>query len=99
MNEFMDGKRQKISQENYGVRGTGEAYATTPVGHQPPVVPHEETTKEEDIFKRILEKKNLRSSLKRVKENKGAPGVDSMKTEELKEKDKAAHQAKWRNLC
>lgn len=83
VNEFMDGKRQKISTENYGTSGTGEAHAATHVGQKPPAAPHEEKTKEEDILHRILAPKNLRLALKKVKANKGAPGIDGMSVDEL----------------
>ncbi len=83
MNEFMDGKRQKTSYEACGSSGRGEAKTTGHAGHKPSVAPHEKMTKEDDILEKILERKNLRLALKRVKENKGAPGVDGMTVDEL----------------
>lgn len=37
------------------------------------------------VWERIFERKNLFAALKRVKENKGAPGIDGMTVEELPE--------------
>jgi RNA-directed DNA polymerase len=37
------------------------------------------------MWERIFERKNLFAALKRVKENKGAPGIDGMTVEELPE--------------
>ena len=39
----------------------------------------------EGVWERIFERKNLFAALKRVKENKGAPGIDGMTVEELLE--------------
>ena len=83
MNEFMDGKKQKTSYEAYDLSGKGEAQATKHGGQKSPMAPHEKTTKEKVVLEKILERKNLRLALKRVKENKGAPGVDGMTVDEL----------------
>ena len=37
------------------------------------------------VWEQIYERKNLFAALKRVKENKGAPGIDGMTVEELPE--------------
>ncbi len=41
------------------------------------------------VWEQVFERKNLFSALKRVKENKGAPGIDGMTVEELPEHLKA----------
>jgi RNA-directed DNA polymerase len=43
----------------------------------------ESLTRSEQLMEEICERENLRQALKRVKGNKGAPGVDGMKVEEL----------------
>lgn len=83
MNEFMDGKRQKTSNEACGLSGKGETQATRCAGQKPSMAPHEKMTKEEDILNKVLERGNMRLALKRVKENKGASGVDGMTVNEL----------------
>ncbi len=41
------------------------------------------------MWEQVFERKNLFTALKRVKENKGAPGIDGMTVEELPEYLKA----------
>ena len=46
-------------------------------------LPLETPTSDEQVMERILERENLKRALKRVRENKGAPGVDGMKVGQL----------------
>jgi RNA-directed DNA polymerase len=43
----------------------------------------ESLTRSEELMEEICERENLKRAMKRVKENKGAPGIDGMKVEEL----------------
>lgn len=43
----------------------------------------ESLTRSEHVMEEICERENLKRALKRVKANKGAPGIDGMKVEEL----------------
>lgn len=43
----------------------------------------ESLTRSEQLMEEICERENLKRALKRVKANKGAPGIDGMKVEEL----------------
>lgn len=44
---------------------------------------HERPTEQYELLERILERRNLRRALKRVRRNKGAPGIDGMTVKEL----------------
>ena len=46
-------------------------------------LPLETPTSDDQVMERILERENLKRALKRVRENKGAPGVDGMKVGQL----------------
>ena len=39
--------------------------------------------KQNHLMEKVVERKNLTAALKRVMQNKGAPGIDGMKVEEL----------------
>jgi RNA-directed DNA polymerase len=43
----------------------------------------ESTQHERGLWEKIFSRENLQAALKRVRENKGAPGVDGMRVEEL----------------
>lgn len=79
----MDNERQKIQESACGLSGKGKAQATKCAGQKLSTAPHEDATKEEDVLSKVLERGNLRLAIKRVKENKGAPGVDGMTVDEL----------------
>ena len=46
-------------------------------------LPLETPTSDDQVLERILERENRKRALKRVRENKGAPGVDGMKVGQL----------------
>ncbi|MEX2430403.1 MAG: group II intron reverse transcriptase/maturase, partial [Dehalococcoidia bacterium] len=39
----------------------------------------------DDLMERVVERNNLMRALKRVRKNKGSPGIDGMRVEELPE--------------
>jgi RNA-directed DNA polymerase len=45
--------------------------------------PSENPTEQARLMEQILERENMRRALKRVRKNKGAPGVDGMTVEQL----------------
>jgi len=47
-----------------------------------------------DLLEQVLDHRNIMKALKRVEENKGAPGIDGMKTKELR----AYLVANWKDL-
>lgn len=62
-----------------------EARGTTGEGTEAPIATRqdESLTQSEELMEEICERENLKRALKRVKGNKGAPGIDGMKVEEL----------------
>jgi len=84
----MSGKRQKIQMElAFAVESRSEAPRATDEGIEPNMAKREAQSpaKTEGLMKEVVERENLRRALKRVKANKGAPGVDGMTVEELPE--------------
>jgi len=63
------------------VSGTGEKKGRE---HQAPTVVREKTQPEaERLLEEVLRRENMLSALRRVRSNKGAPGIDGMTVEEL----------------
>lgn len=82
----MNEERQKIQMKlAFMTEEEGEAQVTVVGGTEAFVVTgrDESLTRSEELMEEICEPENLKKALKRVKENKGAPGVDRMKVEEL----------------
>ena len=61
--------------ETHGLPGRDER-STATFGHESPTTP-------EQMMEEICEPSNLKKALKRVKANKGSPGVDGMTVSEL----------------
>lgn len=82
----MDGKRQKNQLEMafMGERRS-EAPTSSMEGTEPAVAlrQDESPTRTEQLMEEVCERENLKRALKRVKGNKGSPGIDGMKVEEL----------------
>ena len=82
----MSEERQKSQMKLAFMEGSeSEARATTREGTEARIATRqdESLTRSEELMEEICERENLKRALKRVKANKGAPGIDGMKVEEL----------------
>jgi len=82
----MGEKRQKIQYElAFKAKGRGEAPEVAEEGVEAPTANRktESTASTEHLMEEVCERKNLKRALKRVKANKGSPGVDGMTVEEV----------------
>ena len=82
----MSEERQKSQMRLAFMEGSeSEARAATREGTEAPIATRqdESLTRSEQLMEEICEGENLKRALKRVKGNKGAPGIDGMKVEEL----------------
>jgi RNA-directed DNA polymerase len=86
---LMSGKRQKTRPEQLGLAlsaaGRGEAPSAADRGTEPFTAKqvHESPADTEGLMEEVCEQENCRQALRRVKANKGAPGVDGMDVREL----------------
>jgi len=83
---LVSGKRQKNQLElGFGGEGGGEAPGVSGGGAEPLAAEHRTESPElsERLMEEVLEGENLRKALKRVKANKGSPGIDGMTVEQL----------------
>ena len=85
----MAGKRQKMIQLRlaFPEEGRGEAPRATKEGTEPATAEHrtESPASGEQKMEEICQRDNLIRAWKRVKSNRGSPGVDGMTVDELKE--------------
>jgi RNA-directed DNA polymerase len=85
----MSGKRQKIQPEQLGlalqVAGRSEAPRAAGQGTEPLTAKrgHESPADTERLMEEVCERENCQQALRRVKANKGGPGVDGMTVHEL----------------
>ena len=82
----MSEERQKSQMElAFKEVSESEARAASREGTEAPIATgqDESLTRSEQLMEEICERENLKRALKRVKANKGAPGIDGMKVEEL----------------
>ncbi len=85
----MSGKWQKNQPEQLGLafpaEGRGEAPRSVGEGTEPPMAKrmHEIPADIERLMEEVCERENCQQALKRVKANKGSPGVDGMTVQEL----------------
>ncbi len=83
MRDSQDGKRRKSQMQlAFGEMGEGEARNPSPEGTEPSPAERsaERPAKAEGLMEVIVSPENVKKALKRVMENKGAPGVDGMTT-------------------
>src|SRR6266699_1968424 len=87
----MSGRRQKNQPEQLGLalltEGRSEAPRTVSRGFEPPMAKHqnESPADTEALMEEVCERENCQQALRRVKANKGSPGVDGMTVCELPE--------------
>src|SRR5437016_13085001 len=85
----MSGKLQKTRPEQLGLAvpgdGRGEAPKATRRGTETPTAKrmHESPADTERLMEEVCERENCEQALRRVKANKGGPGVDGMTVHEL----------------
>jgi len=82
----VSGKRQKSQMKlAFETGGEGEAFETLDGGTEPSTAQRgtESPASTEGLMEEVLEAENLKKALKRVKANKGSPGIDGMTVEEL----------------
>jgi RNA-directed DNA polymerase len=82
----MAGRQQKNQYElAFMAAGSGEAATLASEGTEPAVAERsaESPTQNERLMEEVCEAENLRQALKRVRSNKGSPGLDGMSVDEL----------------
>lgn len=81
--EFVETEKPKTAQVAFRENPEGEARKGTHEGHQVSTVRSSVESFADDVMGRVLEAENLKEALKRVRKNKGAPGIDGMTVDEL----------------
>ena len=76
---------QKTAEAELALRGRGEAPRAQRSGESRPATHGDERSGNDGLMERVVERSNVEKALKRVKQNKGSPGVDGMKVDELAE--------------
>jgi len=82
----VSGRRQKTQMKlAFTAESRGEAPMAAGGGTEPPTGKHgtESPASTERLMEEVCEQENLRKALKRVRRNKGSPGVDGMTVGEL----------------
>lgn len=74
---------QKPAQAELALAGRGEAPRGKRSGESRTATHGDERSGNDDLMKRVVERSNVEKALKRVKQNKGSPGVDGMSVDEL----------------
>jgi RNA-directed DNA polymerase len=77
--------RQMTMQMELLLEGRGEAPRVERSGEATPVVQGDGRSGVGDLMERVVERENCLRALKRVRKNKGSPGIDGMRVEELPE--------------
>jgi group II intron reverse transcriptase/maturase len=78
-----DARRQKSVQLELPLGGEGEAPSARRSVEASTAAPGNERSRTDDLMERVVEERNLQRAVKRVKQNKGSPGIDGMNVEEL----------------
>jgi RNA-directed DNA polymerase len=89
----MKGRTEKESPNP--ARDMPDAQASWPASHERPCGGKHVEVQERSLLERVLAPENLESAWKRVKANKGAPGIDEMTIAEFP----AFFRANWTRLC
>jgi group II intron reverse transcriptase/maturase len=76
-------RHQKSAQAELAVRDRGEAPKWHGSGEAPTAANGDEHSGNDHLMELVVERSNVVKALKRVKQNKGSPGIDGMTVEEL----------------
>jgi RNA-directed DNA polymerase len=76
-------RRQKTAQAELPLERRGEAPRVQRSGEAGPAASGDERSGTAALMERVVERSNVKAALKRVKQNKGSPGVDGMTVDEL----------------
>ena len=76
-------RRQKSSQMELPLAGRGEASKRGRSGEVPTATTENGRSGTDHLMEEVVERDNLKQALKRVKANKGGPGIDGMTVEQL----------------
>jgi RNA-directed DNA polymerase len=76
-------RRQKTTQVELPLECRGEAPNVQRSGEAGPATSENERSGIDHLMERVVERDNLKAALKRVRQNKGSPGVDGMTVDEL----------------
>ncbi len=80
----LEGKRpQMVRQLTLPFENRGEAPKGGRSEEEPPAVRGNERSGASDLMARVVSRPNLQAALKRVRKNKGSPGIDGMTVEQL----------------
>lgn len=78
-----DARPQKARQLELPLAGRGEAPRGKRSAESPPTVHGNERSGTGELLEAVVERRNLQLALKRVRQNKGSPGIDGMTVEAL----------------
>ncbi len=78
-----DARRQKTKQLELPWGNRGEAPKATRSVEALTAVYGDERSRTDRLMERVVEEGNVKAAVRRVKGNKGSPGVDGMRVEEL----------------
>lgn len=76
-------RRQKSRQLELPFGGKGEALMAQRSVEAPTAAHEEDRSRTDRLIERVVEEGNVKTAVRRVRQNKGSPGIDGMKTEEL----------------
>ncbi len=76
-------KHQKTAQAELALAGRGEAPRAQCSGESRTAAHGNERSGNDCLMEKVVERSNVEKALKRVKQNKGSPGVDGMTVDEL----------------
>jgi RNA-directed DNA polymerase len=80
----LGGKRPQMSRQlELPLAGRGEASRGKRSEEEPTATYGDERSGASDLMERVVSRPNLQAALKRVRKNKGSPGIDGMTVEEL----------------
>jgi RNA-directed DNA polymerase len=87
-------KHQKSAQVELPLEGNGEADSLQRSGETPTAANGNERSGNDRLMEQVVERNNAKAALKRVRQNKGSPGIDGMTVDEL-----SAHLAEhWKAI-